>query len=84
MTECIIDINFSKNFASGSKIKGRLVSGQRFSGTVHMCATDYFTIVELKIEGKDGNLVEEDTDITKMRYDSIMFFDRANNKNPFS
>lgn len=77
MTKEIQKIDFKTEIAAQDEIVGRLVSGQWFSGKVFSCGADYLIIVTLKVENKKGELEEQDTDLTKMRYDAIMFFDKA-------
>ncbi|MBX9767768.1 MAG: hypothetical protein K2X47_10895 [Bdellovibrionales bacterium] len=71
------DVDFIEELRHQDRIKGRLISGQRFSGKVYSCGVDYIQIVELSIENTAGDLEREDQDIVRMRADSIMCFDKG-------
>ncbi len=76
MGKDISKVNFRTTIAAQDKIKGRLVSGQWFTGKVYSCGDDYFAIVELKVGSSPDSTENQGTDITSMRYDAVMFFDK--------
>lgn len=69
-----VQMTFREDMKAQDRIRGRLVSGQRFAGKVHLVATDYFQIVELEVENHSGQLERVDLDIVKMRYDAVAYF----------
>ncbi len=72
------DTDFQELMAAQSRIKGCLVSGQKFEGKVFLCNEDHFQIVELSIENTRTGIMENaDGDIISMRYDAIMYFTQA-------
>lgn len=77
MAHEMINIDWREELRHQDRIVGRLVSGQKFKGKVHSCATDHIQIVDLEIQKSDGSLEREsEVDIVRLRLDSIMFFDK--------